>query len=375
MLYYFALLSLLISVLISLYNWRVQKNTLYIAGILFILYAHGLTHYYSDSSKSDFALALLFGTLTPLWLVPGPLLYFYFRSILTPENAKFSLKDLLHFIPFFIQLANIAPYLLTSFDYKLQIAHTIHQNLNNLQDINVNYFSSFKTSFLSRPILMLVYLLWCTLFYLRQLNRTNLRTRNWLLFFIFSLFTTTIAYLVVAINLFSTSFKNFSSVQISPIYFSSGIVYIILPFALILFFPEVLFGIKRQNANSTDLMGLSAEELAYHEAISHKISSYLHKEKPFLDPEFDMADLSKAVGADSKVVSFACKLLLHKKFTDLRSQLRIEHAKKLLSNGVTENVTIDAIGISAGFKSRSTFYEAFKAETGMTPSQYLENLA
>jgi len=122
-------------------------------------------------------------------------------------------------------------------------------------------------------------------------------------------------------------------------------------------------------------MGLSAEELAYHEALSHKINAYLTKEKPYLNPEFDMADLAKAVGAVQKEVSFACKHLLHKKFTDLRTQLRIEHAKRLLSNGVSGNTTIDAIGTISGFKSRSTFYEAFKTETGMTPSQYLENLA
>lgn len=375
MLFYFALLSILITILISLYNWKVQKNTLYIAGILFILSAHGITHYYSDPAESDFSFALLFGTLTPLWLVPGPLLYFYFRSILTPEKATFTLTDSLHFVPFFVQLANITPYLLTSFEYKLQIAHAIHQNLNNLQAINVNAFSSYKTSFLSRPILLLVYLLWCTLFFLRQLNRTNLRTRNWLVFFIFSLFTTTIAYLVVAVNLFSTSFENFSSVHISPIYFSSGLVYTILPFALILFFPEVLYGIKRQKPFSTNLLGLSAKEFAYHESIAHKITSYLNAEKPFLNPEFEIADLAKAVSADPKEVSFACKHLLNKKFTDLRSHLRVAYAKELLQNGLTESVTIDSLGSSAGFKSRSTFYEAFKAETGLTPSQYLEYLA
>jgi AraC-like DNA-binding protein len=67
--------------------------------------------------------------------------------------------------------------------------------------------------------------------------------------------------------------------------------------------------------------------------------------------------------------------LFNKKFTDLRSHLRVSYAKELLQNGLTESVTIDSIGSSAGFKSRSTFYEAFKAETGLTPSQYLENLA
>ena len=43
MLYYFALLSLLMSFLLAIYNWKVQKNALYIAGILLIISVYGLS--------------------------------------------------------------------------------------------------------------------------------------------------------------------------------------------------------------------------------------------------------------------------------------------------------------------------------------------
>jgi AraC-like DNA-binding protein len=35
---------------------------------------------------------------------------------------------------------------------------------------------------------------------------------------------------------------------------------------------------------------------------------------------------------------------------------------------------MDGIGKSSGFISRSSFYAIFKAETGLTPIQYLEGL-
>lgn len=62
---------------------------------------------------------------------------------------------------------------------------------------------------------------------------------------------TTLVYIYVAIKLFSHSLdaKTFESI---PIYFASGIAYILLPIALILFFPEVLYGIQKdQNTNPT----------------------------------------------------------------------------------------------------------------------------
>ncbi len=376
MLYYLALLSIFTSFVIALYNWRVQKSALFIAGILSILSAYALTHYYSSPSESDYIYAIIYGTLSPLWLLPGPLLYFYFRSILQPEKRTWFWIDALHFVPFVVHLVNILPYLFTSFEYKLYVAHAIHQDINNLQLININALYSFKSAFLSRPISLIIYLFWCTLLFLRQKNTVSRRTQIWLNCFIFSLLMTTLVYIYVAIKLFSHSLdaKTFESI---PIYFASGIAYILLPIALILFFPEVLYGTQKdQNTNPTqEKSELSSENLAPLKALANRIIEYLEKEKAYLNPSFELTDLAKALEVSPKQVSFACKHLLNKKFTDLRAHLRVEHAKKLLKGGLTETITIDAIGVNSGFKSRSTYYDAFKADTGMTPYQYLENLA
>lgn len=375
MLYYFALLSIFTSSLLAIYNWNVQKGALFIAGILIILSTYALTHYYTGPTQGDFPLALLYGTLSPLWLLPGPLLFFYFRSIFQPEKIGVSWKDLLHFVPSLFHLINILPYIFSPFDYKLQVAHAIHENINNIQTININAFFSFKTAFLSRPIFLLFYLLWCTLMFLRQINKTNNRTRIWLIFFIFSLLITTSAYLSVALNLFRDSFDS-RSIETSPVFISSGIAYILLPIALILFFPEVLYGMKNMHSKQVqeENITIPEEELHNYVELANQIEQFLRFEKPYLNPSFELSVVAKAVNVTPKQVSFACKHVLKIKFTDLRAQLRVEHAKELLKNGLTGTITIDGIGVDSGFKSRSTFYEAFKAETGMTPSQYLESL-
>jgi AraC-like DNA-binding protein len=374
MLYYFALLSIFTSSLLAIYNWKVQKGALFIAGILIILSTYALTHYYTGPTQGDFPLALLYGTLSPLWLLPGPLLFFYFRSIFQPGKIVVSWKDLLHFVPSLFHLINILPYIFSPFDYKLQVAHAIHENINNIQTININAFYSFKTAFLSRPISLLIYLLWCTIFFLKQLKKVSSRVAMWLLFFIISLLITTSAYLSIAFNLFSSSFK-VENISANPVYLASGIAYILIPIALILFFPEVLYGIKKQDVDiSAEKSDVSPDELAAHADVAKKIEQYLRREKPFLNPDFELAEIASALKVNPKQVSFACKHVLDIKFTDLRAQLRVEHAKELLKKGLTGTITIDAIGVDSGFKSRSTYYDAFKAETGMTPSQYLESI-
>lgn len=375
MLYYFALLSILLATLLSIYNWRVNKNTLYIGGILVILSAHGLTHYFTDPSQSDFLLALFYGNLTPFWLLPGPLLYFYFRSVLFPSKSKWSVIDLLHFIPFVIQLINIFPYLISSFDYKLQVAHAIHLDLNSLHTNNINTLCSFKASLLSRPLIMLVYLVWCSLLMVRQNGSVGKSKNNWLIFFLIGLLIPTVTYLYIALNLFdepilSISIENYST------YFISGLAYIALPIILICIYPEVLYGIRPTKwVLAERVADLTKEERADFQDLAKKIEQYCHKEKPYLQPTFEIADLARAIQVSPKDASVVCKYAFNKKFTEVRTLMRIEHAKQLLQKGLTNNFTIDTIGTNSGFKSRSTFYKAFKAETGMTPSQYLEKIA
>lgn len=371
MLYYLALLSIFTSAIIAVYNWKVQKGALYVAGILGILSAYALTHYYSSPAESDYIYALLYGTLSPLWLLPGPLLYFYFRIIFQKSENKRSVWNVIHFIPFVIHFINIIPYIISPFEYKLSVAHAIHQDLNNLTLININSLYSFKTAFLIRPILLLGYLFWCTITFLKHYHLPPLRTRIWLICFLFSLLISTLIYLYFAISLFEHSVLN-PTLETSLIYYASAIAYIILPILLILFFPEVLYGInKSEEEDIEENSKVIWNEIENHKEIAKQINEYLLREKPYLNPDFELKDLADALQIPTKQVSFACKQVLGTKFTDLRAQLRVEYVKVALQQGNYKNSTIGAVGIEAGFKSRSAYYDAFKAATGMTPSQYL----
>jgi len=50
--------------------------------------------------------------------------------------------------------------------------------------------------------------------------------------------------------------------------------------------------------------------------------------------------------------------------------LRVRHAKKLIKEGKTKELTLEAIGQLSGFSTRNTFFMAFKKVEGISPGAY-----
>ena len=107
-------------------------------------------------------------------------------------------------------------------------------------------------------------------------------------------------------------------------------------------------------------------------ALSNDILSYLEQEKPFVNSSFSMSHLAVIFDVPQHHIAYCFNHVLNRKFTHLRTEFRVNHAKELLDQGLTEKYSIDGIGVKAGFSTRSNFYSSFKSVTGLTPSEYLE---
>lgn len=57
-------------------------------------------------------------------------------------------------------------------------------------------------------------------------------------------------------------------------------------------------------------------------------------------------------------------------WSDYLRGVRIDHARRQLADPAEARTSIDAIGLGCGFRSRSTFYQAFEREFGLTPGAY-----
>lgn len=390
MLLYLSLFSIAISIVLAIYNWRINKNALLISGIFIIFSTYTITHYFTVYSNNDYWLAIFYGNFSPLWYLPGPLLYFYVKSTLTDRRAIKSGKDYLHFIPLIIHLISISPYLVKPFSEKLSRAKAIHANLNEVVANQINLLYSSQIAFISRPALIVAYSFACFYLLIKYNKKWNeLKTKTeiqkhisfkWLVILVTSLLLVSIGFLFLTTQLIGADITRIALESKFAHLFSGSIIFL-LPTCLILFFPKVLYGMpsvtslpkskkqKREEGKTTHKL----ENDPFIE-VTDSIISYLNEDKPFLNPDFEISDLSIAMQIPQHHIAYCFSSILETKFTAYRTKLRIEHAKSLLEGGEADSLSIDGIGSKSGFPSRSNFYASFKAETGMTPSQYLETL-
>ena len=101
--------------------------------------------------------------------------------------------------------------------------------------------------------------------------------------------------------------------------------------------------------------------------IADKINRVMKNDKLYLDSGLSLQKLANYVTISPNYISQTLNEKLSVNFFDFVNQWRIEAAKpKIIAN----NNTVLDIALEVGFNARSSFYKAFKQETGQTPSEY-----
>lgn len=93
------------------------------------------------------------------------------------------------------------------------------------------------------------------------------------------------------------------------------------------------------------------------------------------DANLTLAGAAKAAGVSADALSEAFRAVTGGGFPARLQQLRVEEALRLLADPLEARTSMEAIGLLAGFGSRSAFYQAFGERVGMTPAAYRKSLA
>jgi AraC-like DNA-binding protein len=384
-----ALLSQFISIILVIFNWKENKNTVYLGGFLFIISLYSLTHYFAVFGSSAFWLAIFYGNFAPIMMMAGPLLYFYVRGIIE-DTYILKRTDFFHFIPAVIIFIGNVPYYLTPFSAKLELAQSILNNMNLLKSASVNFIFPIKANYVMRVSSLMIYAV--ISYYKIWKYRPNLKksipvqqyllTYRWLNMFFISLII-----LLLALGLMTASFIQKTPKEtygaLDLVHNLGGIMVLILSVSLLIF-PQILYGFPvyhevpelpklKTTIIPTPLLDSEEkdEENPFIE-LRDQINAYLAEQKPYLNPDFSIGDMATAMKSPQHHISYCLRVLFKQSFPKLKTTLRIQYALELLNSNEFNHLSIEGIGQMAGFTSRSSFYAAFQAEMGCSPGEYLE---
>lgn len=105
------------------------------------------------------------------------------------------------------------------------------------------------------------------------------------------------------------------------------------------------------------------------EDLASRIEAAMRDDRLHLDPNLSLQKLATHVRAAPNLVSQTLNERMGSTFFDYIASWRITAAKDRLRSSDSSVLTV---ALDVGFNSRSTFYKAFKRETGVTPKAYRE---
>ncbi|MDO5986520.1 AraC family transcriptional regulator [Flavivirga amylovorans] len=105
-----------------------------------------------------------------------------------------------------------------------------------------------------------------------------------------------------------------------------------------------------------------------------KVENHVKVNKSYLNSNLSLETLANDLNLSEGYISQIINKNSNFNFNDYINSLRINDAKAMLTNIEYDNYTIIAIGLEAGFNSKSSFYTAFKKLTGKTPIEYKKSV-
>lgn len=108
--------------------------------------------------------------------------------------------------------------------------------------------------------------------------------------------------------------------------------------------------------------------------IFRDITNYVIGKKKYKDPDFSAQELAEYMGLSQYYLSAVINSRMKDNFRGFLNNVRVKEAIILMRNCKHWNKTVDEIGILAGFRTRLTFYNAFKRFMNDTPKNYWNKL-
>lgn len=317
--------------------------------------------------------ALIKSTVLEMYSFPfvaftyGPLLLLYVKFMTNPAR-RFNWLALFHFIPFVV-------FLTVSVIFRMQPL------LKDLRNFFVpDRFISLRIVYSTCFFLSVTIYSFLTFIEIKK-HQTNLKnlvsytsrviTLNWLK--------------VVSIGFYAAYFMLFILGGLNMIgnYIPFDPYFVIFGFIALFSFVYSFYGIKQpvifgQELNQVDdkkdsekYIRSGLKEIQSNDYLK-KLISYVEENKPYLDRDLSIHDLSLMTGIPRHYITQILNEKHKRNFFTFINEYRVKEAIERFSDPKFNHYTILAIAFDAGFNSKTTFNSIFKSQTGLTPSEFRE---
>jgi len=386
MIYTSLFINLLLCLLLLNFQWREQKAVLYLCLILIIFNKRQITGLLLNSESNGQILTHLIFITDPITYLLGPLMLYYFKSLME-KKLVFDVKFLLLSIPSLVIAINLWPYYQFSFQEKFNVVMAIKNHVF-VRDFPLRQTLLF--SFDTQTKLILLSNAGCaaySFFLVFKANKANnIKAKNMkLIYSIIGIFTVsilpTLLFVLYANFLVSGEFS-LGVVFPANMFTNYQYMFTLVTPVSFLFFPQLIYGLNPKASIIYRIKELYQEVFVNNEeAITEitevstekdKIIAYMNNEKPYLSPTFSMHTLSKDLNIPHLRVSSCFNKEINISFPEYRKRKRVDHAIELFKQGAHKKMSIEGIGAMSGFKNKSSFFLAFQTEFKMTPSEWIE---
>ena len=319
---------------------------------------------YQFGSPEKYSGLIAFNELSRFLMAPA--LYLSVVHFTSPDKA-FKKTDYLHFIPFALFFVYMAP---------AMFGANVSLSANNTPEIFHTVLP--QLVFYSVKVQLLIY--WLLAYYRLNRHQENIRLinstikpidLNWLKYLLLGI----VCMILLWFN--ELFFKIPFISAFAPFGYVIGVLFIsyfLLAQKEIYPFEEAELGdisaIIISGTEAPDIkQRLTNEQLS---TLQGRLVLLMESEKIYLDNELSLPQLAKIMDVSSHDLSYVLNQGFNKNFFQFVNSYRVQEAKQLMLSDKYKHLNLLGIAYSSGFNSKTTFNISFKKETGLSPTQFIQ---
>ncbi|PKL38953.1 MAG: hypothetical protein CVV44_08780 [Spirochaetae bacterium HGW-Spirochaetae-1] len=345
-------LSFLLAIVQLLQSRRTVKNILLFC-IFCSLTVIQLQQYAVIGAVTDYRSAGQMALLLAKFIL-GPSIYLFYQLTFR-KDYHFSVQSAIHFVPFvfalvFVLLHTFRESVLATPFHGVYVFIMDHSMVSSAHSLGMAVILGYIVAILSQMEILTV---------IRNHKRSPIALLA---------ITVTVTLLVITVLLIISMIYNAALFSLMALVLTS--FFVIAWFIMGQVHPELFFPLdmksRKKPGKVHDLKGIDEED------VKARLLSLMELEKLYCDEDLSLKRLSGLLDMQPHHLSIFLNNKLNVNFNVFINQYRIGEALSMMQS--EQDRSLLSIAFAVGFNSKSSFYEAFKKQTGMSPARYRKNL-